>query len=229
MPECKPAQKAMPPATVASTAISFKDIIPAVEQQMLDMGLVDVRRIDSTIMTDIRYSDTNNFLKQDIYGDFNKAYLQPDVAEKVKKAQAYLRELHPAYRLIIFDAARPLVFQQMIWDSLKMPVSEKVKYACSPRNGSLHNYGAAVDVCILDENHQLLDMGTPYDFFGPLAYPVKEAQFLADGSLTQQQVDNRRLLRQVMYKAGFFNIQTEWWHFNSCTRFEASQKYKIID
>ena len=212
-----------------SYKVSFNEILSPVEQQMIRMGLVDVCSEDTSIHTDIKYSTTDNFLKTDIYGDYNKAYLQPDVAEKLLNAQAFLKELHPGYRLIIYDAARPVIFQKMIWDSLKMPAREKGKYACSPSNGSLHNYGAAIDLSILDDKGKELDMGCPYDFFGPLAYPVMENQLLSEGTLTQQQVDNRKLLRQVMSKAGFFNIQTEWWHFNSCCRAEAIEKYKGIE
>lgn len=207
----------------------LEEEVSQIELQMIGMGLVDVQSIDTSICIDIKYATTDNFLKTAIYGDFNKAYLQADVAEKLKNAQAYLAELHPGYSLVVYDAARPVVFQQMIWDSLKMPVREKGKYASNPRNGSLHNYGAAVDLSIIDEQGNELDMGCPFDYFGPLAYPVMENQLLSEGKLTQLQVDNRKLLRQVMYKTGFFNIQTEWWHFNSCTRDEAKRKYKRIE
>jgi len=203
--------------------------ISAIELEMIHMGLTDIQNADTNIQVDIRYSTTDNFLKTDIYGEYDKAYLQAEVADKLKIAQAGLAELQPGYSLVVFDAARPLIFQKMIWDSLKLPVWEKGKFASNPARGSLHNFGAAVDLSILDEEGKELDMGTPYDFMGALAYPVMETKFLADGSLTQQQVDNRKLLRQVMHKAGFFNIQTEWWHFNSCTRAEAWIKYKIIE
>ena len=209
--------------------VFFNEILSPIEQQMIHLGLVDVCAFDTTIHANIKYSTLDNFLKNDIYGNYNKAYLQPEVAEKLIKAQIFLKERYPGYRLLIYDAARPTFIQKMIWDSLKMPVREKGKYACSPRNGSLHNYGAAVDLSILDEKGNELDMGCPFDFFGPLAYPVMENLFLAEGKLSQKQVENRKLLRQVMYKAGFFNIQTEWWHFNSCTRAVAIAKYKKID
>ncbi|HNW90275.1 MAG TPA: M15 family metallopeptidase [Bacteroidales bacterium] len=203
--------------------------ISQVELEMIRMGLVDIQSIDTTIHTDIKYSTTENFLKSDIYGDYNKAYLQPDVAEKLVNAQTFLKELHPGYRLLVFDAARTVSAQKMLWDSLKMPAREKGKFACNPQNGSLHNFGAAVDLSIIDDKGKELDMGCPYDYFGPLAYPVMENQLISDSTLTQQQVDNRKLLRQVMAKSGFFNIQTEWWHFNSCTRTEAMERYERIE
>jgi D-alanyl-D-alanine dipeptidase len=205
------------------------EIVTDFEKQMIQLGMVNINDIDSSIVIEIKYSTDDNFFKKDIYGSFDKAYLQPDVAEKLAKAQSFLKELHPDYSLIIYDAARPLIFQKMIWDSLKMPVREKGKFACNPKNGSLHNYGAAVDVSIIDENCEELDMGCPFDYFGELAYPVSENKLLSEGKLTEQQINNRKLLRKAMHKAGFFNIQTEWWHFNSCSRDVAKEKYKIIE
>jgi len=199
------------------------------EKSLIEAGLIDVALIDTTIIVNLKYSTTDNFLGFDLYGDFNKCYLQPDVAEKLIKAQQYLNEIKANYHLMVLDAARPRSIQQIFWDTLKMPVSEKVKFVANPKNGSLHNFGAAVDVSIADENKIALDMGCPYDYIGELAYPTSETKMLSEGKLSQQQVDNRKLLRTVMYKAGFFNIQTEWWHFNSCRREEAIIKYKMIE
>jgi D-alanyl-D-alanine dipeptidase len=198
------------------------------EKSLLDAGLMDVSLLDSNILVDLKYSTTDNFLGIDLYGDFNKAYLQLDVAEKLFKAQQFMSELKPGYHLLIFDAARPQSIQQKFWDTLKMPVSEKVKFVANPKYGSLHNFGAAVDVSIADKNKIPLDMGCPYDFIGELAYSISEEKLFSEGKLTRQQIDNRKLLRMVMYKAGFFNIQTEWWHFNSCYREEAVEKYEMI-
>lgn len=196
---------------------------------MISHGLIDIENIDTLFLLDIKYSGTDNFLKTDIYGDYNKAYLQPEVAAKLLKAQDLLSEQHPGYRLIIFDAARSVSAQKMIWDALKMPAREKGKFASNPARGSLHNFGAAVDLSIVDEKGNELDMGCGFDYFGPLAYPVMENKLLSEGKLTKAQVENRKLLRSVMHQAGFFNIQTEWWHFNSCTRQVVKEKYKLIE
>jgi D-alanyl-D-alanine dipeptidase len=207
----------------------FRQGLSPVEREMLAAGMVDVRSIDSSISVDLKYASTDNFLKTIIYKDLRKAYLQQDVAMKLARAQSYLKEKYPSYSLLIYDAARPVSYQQQIWDAVVMPVAEKTKFVANPKNGSLHNFGAAVDLSIIDGNKKELDMGCTFDTLSPIAYPVMEWKFLADGLLSQQQVDNRRLLREVMYRAGFFNIQTEWWHFNACTRAEAIGKYKRIE
>jgi D-alanyl-D-alanine dipeptidase len=215
-----------------SVKVVVKDsVIPEIspiEKQLIEMGLVDVQRLDSGIVVELRYSTTNNFIGLDMYGDFDKCYLQKDVAEKVVLAQKALRKKYPFYSLVIYDAVRPLHIQQQMWDTLDLPPGQKTKYLSNPGNGSLHNYGAAVDLSIIDDNGIPLDMGTPFDFFGEKAHPVKEKELLESGVLSQRQVLNRQLLRGVMREAGFFGIQTEWWHFNSCTRAVAAEKYEIV-
>lgn len=199
------------------------------EQPFLTAGLVNIKQAIPSILIDLRYSGLNNFMDADVYGDITNAYLQPDVVEKLAKAQRALKEKCPACNLIIYDAARPLKVQQLMWDSIKVPKGEKTKYLSNPRFGSLHNYGAAIDIGIADSLGQELDMGTPYDFFGEEAYPKREVAMLAEGRLTMTHVKNRQLLRDVMYKSGFFNIQTEWWHFNACTLENAIRSYKLIE
>ncbi|HLP10818.1 MAG TPA: M15 family metallopeptidase, partial [Flavobacteriales bacterium] len=105
----------------------------------------------------------------------------------------------------------------------------KIKFLSNPAFGSVHNYGAAVDLSICTKKGEELDMGTPYDDTASLAYPILESRFLQRGELTKEQLKNRQLLRSVMYKSGFFGIQTEWWHFNAMTRDVAAAKFKRIE
>ncbi len=204
-------------------------LITEIEQLMMEAGLIDIKTIDTSIVVDLKYSTNNNFLGIDMYGDFNKCYLQPDVAKKLKRSQQILKSDFPFYNLIIFDAVRARSIQRKMWDTIDVPYYERSKYVSNPNNGSLHNFGAAVDVSVIDENGIELDMGTPYDYFGELAYPREEERMLEEGKLTHIQLLNRKLLRDVMQSGGFMGITTEWWHFNSCYRTEAYEKYKIIE
>lgn len=198
------------------------------EKNIIAAGLIAVSGVDATILTELKYSTTDNFMQEDVYGDFDRLYLQPDVAEKLKMAQQYLREKDSALSLLVYDGVRPRSIQQKMWDIVDMPEADKPKFVSNPKNGSLHNYGAAVDLTIA-KNGVPLDMGSPYDDANEISYPSLEAKFLQEGLLSQEQIDNRKLLRTVMWKAGFFGIQTEWWHFNSCTREEAKLRYKIVE
>ena len=223
------------PTVVAADTLEKAVFIPTplfigeIEKSMLEAGLIDIKTIDTSIVVDLKYSTNNNFLGLDMYGDFNKCYLQPDVAEKLRCSQEVLKFRFPFYNLIIFDAVRARSIQRKMWDTIDVPYYERSKYVSNPTNGSLHNFGAAVDVSIIDAHGIELDMGTPYDYFGELAYPREEERMIEEGKLTHIQLLNRKLLREVMESGGFMGITTEWWHFNSCYRKEAYEKYKIIE
>ncbi len=199
------------------------------EKHLIKSGLVDIQKVIPGILIDLRYSTTDNFMGTDVYGDLENIYLQPDVAEKLKSAQQYLKEKDSTLTLLVFDGVRPRSVQQIMWDTVDIPINERGKFIANPKNGSLHNYGAAVDLSIAKADGKELDMGTPYDDASELSYPRMETFYLGTGELTKEQVANRSLLRSVMYKAGFFNIQTEWWHFNACTREAAKGKYEIVE
>jgi zinc D-Ala-D-Ala dipeptidase len=194
------------------------------------LGLVDIQAVDSTIWIDLKYATTDNFMQKDVYGCLRRCYLQPDVAERIVNVQQELKSIDSTLSLKIFDGLRPRSVQQYMWDILDMPITEKTKFVSNPKNGSLHNFGAAVDITIVNTlTGEELDMGAPYDYIGVLAWPKKEPELLASGELSQEQVNNRILLRKVM-KAGYFtNIQTEWWHFNACSREKAYQLYTIVE
>jgi D-alanyl-D-alanine dipeptidase len=197
------------------------------EKALIKQGLVNLQKLDTSIQVKLMYSTADNFVGIDMYGDFDQAYLYPKPAKMLLKAQRLLQAVDTSYALIVYDAVRPLHIQQQMWDTLKIPFKEKIKFLSNPKNGSIHNYGAAVDLSIV-KNGKPIDMGTPYDYLGKLAYPRLEKQLLTQGKLTQKQIDNRKLLRQVMFGAGFAGITTEWWHFNSLKRREAKQKYKVV-
>ena len=200
------------------------------EKKLVSHSLVNISELDKSIIINIKYSTENNFLKKNLYGDLKKCYLQKDNAEKLVKAQKLLKEKYPFYSLVVFDGVRPLSIQKMMWDELKgVPEKNKWKYVSDPEVGSLHNYGCAVDVSIVNEEGWEMDMGTPYDYFGELGHPIAEPIMLDEGKLTWRQFENRKLLREVMFASGFTGITTEWWHFNGSSLHIAGEKYHIID
>jgi len=203
-------------------------IIPEIEQVMRGYGLVDISDLDSNIIINLQYATTNNFLGINIYDNLTHAYLQKEVAEKLINASNDLIKIMPNYRIVILDAARPLSIQKKMWDKAQIPQEMKEKYLANPIYGSLHNYGAAVDVTLADTLGNFLDMGTNFDSFENIAYPLFEQDFIKSGKLNPTQVNNRLILRSVMKLAGFSSISTEWWHFNSCSREFAKKNYPLI-
>lgn len=200
------------------------------EIAMLTQGLVDIQSLDESIKVDLKYSSADNFFGYDVYGNLELAYFQKEVAEALVQANKILKEKKPNLTLLIYDGARPLTVQEVLWEELdSLPRTERRRYVTDPSEVSLHNYGCAVDLTLFDEERgKPLDMGTPFDYFGELAYPRLEKQMLNEGKLSLKQVANRNLLRSVMNEVGFTPITSEWWHFNFHSREVAKNKYKVI-
>lgn len=205
--------------------------ISKIEASLIAAGLVDIQDVDSTIQVDVKYATTDNFMGSVLYPNYDKVYLQSEVAEKLSDVQSALQDLDSNLTLLVFDGARPLSVQQAMWDAMDtIPFNERVNFLSNPANGSIHNYGCAVDLTIKNKSTgKWLDMGAGYDDLRKIAYPRHEQEFLERGELTEQQIQNRKLLRKIMRVGGFYVIQTEWWHFNAFTRAKAKKLYDIIE
>lgn len=191
------------------------------------LGLVNVARLDTTLRVDLMYTRADNFTGQVLYHNLTQAYLHPEAAEALLRAQQELKRLHPDYSLRIYDAARPLSVQQTMWDVVKGTPQQN--YVSNPaRGGGLHNYGLAVDVTLADARGDSLPMGTRVDHLGPEAHIDQEERLVQQGKISPEALHNRRLLRRVMRAAGFRTLRTEWWHFNFRSRAEARQRYRVI-
>lgn len=213
-------------AKVSKTEMSDADTPK--EAAMRKMGLIDIADIDSTIPVKLIYATADNFTGQVLYPDIRKAFFLPEVAGKIAKAQAQLKAEHPDLTLLIYDAARPLSVQQIMWKAAK--ATGNTRYVASPEKAhGLHNYGAAVDITLADLNGNPLPMGTQFDHFGEEAHTDHEAQLVADGKITQQELNNRRLLRRLMTDNGMLTIRTEWWHFEAMRGAQAKRQLRIIE
>lgn len=160
------------------------------------------------IRLDIKYATTDNFTGQKIYKEA-KAFARKPVAEALRKAQMEFLKL--GYSIQIYDAYRPyratVTFYEIIKDT---------RYVASPKTGSKHNKGCAIDLTLVDTNtNQELQMPTKYDSFeraawaeAPVADPIAKK--------------NRDTLIQVLTQFGFRVNRTEWWHFDflECNGFE---------
>ena len=190
--------------------------------------LVDVAGLDGRFLLDIRYATEDNFFGKKVYPEA-RCVLRRDVAKMVQKAQAWLDKRHNGLVLMFKDCYRPDPVQKVLWDAVKG--TPKARYVANPntKTGSIHSYGAAVDLTLADHLKVELDMGTPYDHLGRLAEPRYEAEYLDSGELTTEQVRNRQILRDAMVKGGGFHIiRNEWWHFNAAPSKVIRKKYKRL-
>ena len=199
-----------------------------VQSKFIDAGLVDVNTIDNTIRVDLVNSDPEkNYFRENFYSGLEKAYLRPEVAVKLSKAQKILKATHPGYSLEILDAARPRSVSRRMYEKMKGTRFER--YVANPEKGSMHNYGIAVDITIVNGTGKELDMG-----FSPFRKKTVELLWMMAKKklgvkLSSEQKANRDLLTGVMTKAGFIPLSFEWWHFNGLPKDDARKRYQIVE
>ena len=168
---------------------------------------------------EIRYYSTYNFI-----GDRIDGYEAP-VALLTKEAAAALKEVSDelvakGYRLKIYDAYRPqmAVSHFMRWaldfEDTRMKqyfYPELEKDTLFPQGyiaeHSGHSRGSTVDLTLFDmTTEKEVDMGGTFDYFGELSHPDYRG-------ITEEQYQNRMILREAMLAHGFKPLVEEWWHF----------------
>ncbi|MGK5036132.1 M15 family metallopeptidase [Janthinobacterium sp. LB3P118] len=178
------------------------------------------------IAVDLRYATPDNFVGRDLYSPIDCAWLHRDAAAALEQAVAWLAAHRPDHHLLVLDALRPQRVQQQLWDALQG--TELLGYIAEPSRGSIHSFGMALDITIVGPDGQELDMGTGFDDLSERSHPALELVLLEKGEVTQVQVEHRRLLRDAMFQAGFFGINSEWWHFDCGDRVLVRQTYTRV-
>ena len=172
------------------------------------------RRLQSLrgVPFDLRYAGSNNFAGRVLYGGMDCEWLRSEAAAGVEAAAAWLAKQRPGWRILILDALRPQRVQEAIWR--EVAGSDMQHYFAEPARGSIHSFGMALDVTLLDADGIEADMGSGFDEMSLASHPALHEQHLASGLLTPAQVAHRDWLARAMQHGGFEGIATEWWHFN---------------
>jgi len=161
---------------------------------------VDIEKIIPGIKLDIRYATKNNFTKQQIYQS-PMAFVRKPVAEALLKIQVELKNKELALK--IYDAYRPYSATVKFYE-----VYPDKEFVASPKTGSVHNRGCAVDLSLINiKTGKELEMPTPFDDF-----TEKAAHTYMD--LPAKAIENRKLLKDIMIKNGFILYEAEWWHYS---------------
>jgi D-alanyl-D-alanine dipeptidase len=192
-------------------------------------GIVDAQKILPALKAELKYATADNFLHRNIYGDLRTCYLHRDAAEMLAQAHQILRRSRPDLTFLAYDCLRPRRLQWKMWEAVKGTDQESFVANPGSPTGSVHNYGCAIDLTLAAREGRALDMGTPFDFFGPEAKPTEEPLMLRKGKLTKEQLANRLLLRSAMVQAGFLPISDEWWHFDCAVQAEVRRRFKIVE
>ena len=172
------------------------------------------------IVQEIRYYSTYNFIGERIDGyEEPCALLTKEAARALKAVSSEL--MIQGYRLKVFDAYRPVraVKHFVLWGIEDQDVRMKPYFYPELEKQSLfekgyiasrssHSRGSTVDLTLLDmDTGKEADMGSPFDLFSELSHPDCR-------TVTQEQYENRMLLRRAMLRGGFEPIDCEWWHFS---------------
>jgi len=181
----------------------------------------------SHVKIDLKYASLDNFMGEDLYGGFKKAFLHRDAAVKFEKAVGVLQRVKPGWFFIVYDALRPRSVQWKMWAKVKNTSDEN--YIADPEKGSPHNFGMALDLGLLDEKGAVVDMGAGFDQFDELSEPRYEERFVKEGKLSSQQMANRLVLRNCMSQGGFLQLPHEWWHYNAIEEDAIRKTYPIIE
>jgi D-alanyl-D-alanine dipeptidase len=168
----------------------------------LASDLVEVRSLDKSIATDVRYATSANFLGTPVYGKA-QVKLQRAAAEALVRAHRALKA--SGLGLMLHDGYRPWFVTWVFWNAT--PPSSR-DFVADPREGSRHNRGCAIDLTLFElKTRKALEMIGFYDEMSPRSSPDYQGG-------TSRQRALRDLLRRVMEREGFTVNETEWWHFD---------------
>jgi D-alanyl-D-alanine dipeptidase len=180
---------------------------------------VDVTTVAPGLLVEARYATAHNFVGHVIDG-YEKpvCYLTRPAAAALAQVVA---DLEPrGLTLKVYDCYRPeravahfARWAQNLSDTkMKAEFYPHVDKSTLFRDGYIasrsgHSRGSTTDLTLARRSDgQVLDMGTPFDFFSPHSWP-------SDRSVSAEAQANRALLAQAMRKRGFYPYDKEWWHF----------------
>jgi len=204
------------------TALLISAFSASTRADSLPTGFVYLDEMIPDIELDMRYYGNNNFIGRQIDGYRKpRCIISRDAAKALSEVQKELRRF--SLGLKVFDAYRPqrAVDHFVRWSQNPHERETKTTYYPDIAKSELfkqgyiasksgHSRGSTVDltlVGIADSGQAVeLDMGSPYDFFGPVSW-------VGDTTITAEQRAHRMLLQQVMAKHGFKPYPKEWWHF----------------
>ena len=193
---------------------------PSAMAEIISTDKSDFAEISSVIddvAYDIRYYSPNNFTGRKIDGyKAPRAYLTKEALSALAQAADDLRA--QGYRLLIWDSYRPqkAVDNFVKWINNTTDEGDKSFYPDLEKSDLLkgdyimaksgHTRGSTVDLTIIKRDGVFVDMGGTFDLFSEISHPDYK-------NLTDEQKNNRKILRDAMIKAGFMGIDSEWWHF----------------
>ncbi|MBR1235656.1 M15 family metallopeptidase [Bradyrhizobium sp. AUGA SZCCT0177] len=216
----------------------------AVRAQALPGGFVYLRDIDPSIIQDMRYATSNNFVGKPLRGyDGAECVVKREVGLALKNIQQELARQKLSLKM--FDCYRPerAVADMVAWSKNGKETPAERRYNPAFRKADLfrlgyiatrsgHSTGAALDLTLVDltaDNSAKFDSTKAYaDCTAPAEARAPEGSVdmgtgydcsdvkshTAAPSITPAQRRSRNALVAAMARQGFVNYSKEWWHFS---------------
>jgi zinc D-Ala-D-Ala dipeptidase len=216
----------------------------AASAQGLPGGFVYLRDIDPTIIQDIRYAGSNNFVGRPLAGyQAAECVVKREVAMALRRIQDLLAPQKLSLKM--FDCYRPqrAVADMVAWSRDGKETAAGRRYNPVFRKQDLfrlgyiaehsgHSTGAALDLTLVDltaDNSAAFDPSKAYgDCTAPAEARAPEGSIdmgtgydcsdvkahTATNLITTAQRRSRNTLVAAMARQGFANYSKEWWHFS---------------
>lgn len=196
-------------------------VIMGVSMAKIPDGFISLNDVCPSMKIQMSYSTTENFTGEIVAGyKAQKAFLAKGPAEALCLVQAEAQKR--GLSLKIYDSYRPVkavaFFQTWAKRPETNPHIKELYYPGFTRQQlfeqgyiakqSSHSRGSAVDLTlIVSETGRALDMGSAFDFFDDLSNTESPR-------VTEEQMKNRMILKELMEGKGFKNFSQEWWHYS---------------
>jgi zinc D-Ala-D-Ala dipeptidase len=229
---------------ILAVALLGAGLAPAAFAQSLPGGFVYLRDIDPTIVQDIRYATSNNFVGRPLAGyHAGECVVKREVGLRLKRVQEELAKQKLSLKM--FDCYRPAraSLDMVKWsrNGRETPAERRYNPAFSKtdlfRLGYIaaysgHSTGAALDLTLVDltaDNSATFDPARSYaDCTASVEKRAPEGSIdmgtgydcsdvkanTASRLITAEQRKWRTTLAAAMRSQGFVNYFREWWHFS---------------
>lgn len=206
----------------------------------LPKGFVYLHDVAPSIIEDLRYATSNNFVGQPMVGyKTARCILSQAAAEQLARAQ--LAAVKKGYSLKVYDCYRPQTTVNAFYKWSQNPNDTRMKSSFYPREdkkqlfnkgyiaqASGHSRGSTIDLTLVSLAAKKMTMQPKIK-----SCHSKTSNYLDDNSidtgtrfdcfdisaqvfyphLSTEQKRNRMLLRSIMLDNGFAPYAKEWWHF----------------
>jgi zinc D-Ala-D-Ala dipeptidase len=229
---------------ILAVALLGAGLAPAAFAQSLPGGFVYLRDIEPTIIQDIRYATSNNFVGRPLAGyQAGECVVKSEVGLRLKNIQQELAKQKLSLKM--FDCYRPAraAMDMVKWSRNGRETPSERRYNPAFHKADLfrlgyiaaysgHSTGSALDLTLVDltaDNSATFDPAKSYaDCTASVEKRAPEGSIdmgtgydcsdlkanTRSSAITAEQRKWRNTLVAAMRKQGFVNYFREWWHFS---------------